>query len=106
MPQPKDPTKYQDLIEGILYPAQAEPVGKRVTCLTPQDAFKLKMRLHAAVKILRRQSMEVLPPEHPRYGKSDFDTLVIQQDGCVLLIRRAEPENVEANLNIKIESLL
>jgi hypothetical protein len=104
MPQSTDPLKYQDLIEGILYPALTTP--KKITCLTKQQAFNLKMRLHTAVKILRRQSTEVLDREHPRYGRSDFDNLVIQVDGPMLYVRPGNPELLQQNLGVIIEDLL
>lgn len=90
MPQPKSPQAYQDLIETILYPALSSPNGIAVTLPSEALAFSLKMRLFAAVAALRRQSKRVYDKEHPLYGVSDFDKLVIQQIGDEVVVRKAD----------------
>lgn len=105
MPQPSNPAAYQDLIEGILFPTLDRPKGTRVTCLTQAEAFKLKMRLHAAIKTLKRQSLEIYPDGHPSQGRSPFDNFVLQVEGTVLFVRPATAENLEAKLQAKIEEI-
>lgn len=105
MPHPKDAAAYQDLLEGILYPALTSPRGVRVVRLTEGEAHSLRWRLFAAIKVLRQQSMEILPPDHPRYGRSDFDNLVIRVEGTAVYIRPGTAENLAEKLNAIIEIL-
>ena len=106
MPQPHNPAANQDLIEGVLYPALDSSKGLALDFLTPGEAISLRFRVFAAIKMLRRQSMEVLPETHPRYGKSDFDSLVIQTAGCSLFVRKASPDDIESRLNASIREIL
>lgn len=104
MPQAKDVIHYQDLIDGILYPALERP--KKITCLTRGDAVSLRMRLFSAIRALRKQSAQVLDPSHPRHGRSDFDNIVISIDGVSLIVRPGDGSLVAASLNVTIEDLI
>jgi hypothetical protein len=106
MPQSRDPVRYQDLIEGVLYPALESDKGKKITCLTKEAAFNLKMRLQAAVKNLRRQSTEIYPADHPLYAKTEFDKMVISADGPVVMVRKAEPSLVADTFQAIIEDIV
>lgn len=105
MPQPKSPAAYVDLIEGILYRALASPKGLRLTFHSSAEAVHTRFRLFAAIKNLRRQSMEILPEEHPRYGRSDFDQLALILSGTVLEIRPPSTEDLDAKLQAFIEEI-
>jgi len=105
MPHPREATAYLDLIEGILEPA-LDTQGKRITCLTPGDAFSLTKRLQAAVKAIRKRNSEIYPETHPMWGKSDYDKLVIRQRDCVVEVRPARGDNLEERLNVVIEDII
>ena len=101
MPQPKSPQAYQDLIETILYPALSSEKGLKIRLGSYGEAFSLKMRLFSAIRALRRQSQKIYETEHPNYGTSDFDKLVIQQDGLSVIVRKAD----DLSTFFQIESL-
>ena len=61
--------------------AASNRLGTRVHCHNHTAAQYLRMRLHQARVLLRRESRRIFPPDHPAYDKSEFDFLV-----CRLLI--------------------
>ena len=61
--------------------AAANRLGTRIHCHNWTAAQYLRMRLHQARVLLRRESRRMFPPDHPAFDKSEFDYLV-----CRLLV--------------------
>lgn len=106
MPQSRNLLAYADLIEGVLEPASLSEKGLSIECLTTAAAFSLSKRLQSAIRNLRRQSVSIYPEDHSRHGKTDYDTLVIQQSANVVYVRKADGSNMAEKLQATIKEIL
>lgn len=52
--------------------------GARVHVVDENAAIHLRMRLHQARKIDRRENRKVYPEDHPMHGSSAYDGLVVR----------------------------
>lgn len=68
---------YQDCYD-VLDKALDDPIGVRVKVATDGDAANFRVRLHTARRIDREENATMYGPDHPMYGKSVYDPLVIK----------------------------
>lgn len=73
--------------------------GVKVPCKDHDAAMFLRMRLHQARAINRKDNKQVYDPDHPMFNASPYDIFTVQlanEDGkfFVLLKRAAVPEGI------------
>lgn len=68
---------YQDAYD-ILDQAVENSVGIRVQVPDEGAGFNLRLRLHQARSIVRKENKEIYPEDHKLYGRSIYDPLVIR----------------------------
>ena len=58
--------------------ALAAPLGIRNRCTDPGQANHLRVRLHQARILLRRESLSIYAEEDPNHGASPYDSLMVR----------------------------
>lgn len=58
--------------------ALAAPLGIRNRCTDPGQANHLRVRLHQARILLRRESLSIYAEEDPNHGASPYDSLIVR----------------------------
>ncbi len=85
MPQPLDLSTMPGE-EKILNRALDAPKGLSIHCHDERSAFVLAMRLRNCIKTGERESKRLHPIDHPKYGVSLWQGLLIKQTGHIVQI--------------------
>lgn len=72
-----DMTRYQDAIE-ILERAFNSPNGVRIETTSKNEGLRLRQKIYMARKFLRLQSKEMYPQDHPLWGQSPYEDIVVE----------------------------
>lgn len=68
---------YSDCFEA-LEKAIADPLGQRIRLRSENECNHLRMRIHQARSIDRKDNRSVYEADHPMYGRSIYDPLVLR----------------------------
>src|SRR5689334_805423 len=58
--------------------ALADPLGIRIPQPSRDAATRLRARIHYARKLTRQANMETYPPDHPMFGRSEYDKISVR----------------------------
>lgn len=68
---------YKDCYE-VMDKALVDDLGLRVKVKDVDAAYHLRMRMHTARTIARKENQQVFEEGHPMYGRSPYDILVLR----------------------------
>jgi hypothetical protein len=77
MPTSLSRLSYSDCFD-FFTEALADPKGICVSFAYDGDAYQLRTRLHTARVIDRKENAEIYPPNHPLFGRSEYDSLMVR----------------------------
>jgi len=75
MPLPSDPAYYADCFD-LFAKALSAPHGVQKVCLSWDEAYQFRQRLHKARALSRELSRRAFGPEHPLHNTSEYYGLV------------------------------
>lgn len=92
MTTPTSRLSYSDCFD-LLQRALDDDLGIRVQCADYSVAWRLRLRIHSARTLERRENAQTYASDHPLYGRSDFDVLYVQivrndDETCWLYIKK------------------
>lgn len=77
MPTPTSRLAYSDCYD-LMDAALADEIGVRIPFKSRGDAMQARVRLHSARMIDREENMKIYERDHPLYGRSTYDRLIVQ----------------------------
>lgn len=95
MPLPSDPAYYADCFD-LFAKALAAPHGVQKVCISWDEAYQFRQRLHKARALSRELSRRAFGPEHPLHNTSEFygvvARIVFDEKRSVWLLRLEKRE--------------
>lgn len=90
------PLSFKD-VKGVMDKALAAEHGVKVKCSSYGAAMKLRHRMNAARTRDRIENKKVYPEEHPMYGCSPYDQLVmrIERNSPFLIVQKVTEDTIE-----------